>query len=415
MQNKVVSRAPIYDSNLSDARGNEKDEAPLSKKLRTSRDPGEALQAPFRSPQLPAELWSLIFTNVEDRHTIHSASLVCRVAHREADAFLYRDIIFKRWRNRYIATVHRALKASPRRQNMVRRLAIRSANGHIEEQAVTMLVEILLMVPNLIMLELAVFKPANLAILDPLLGQLASVCPFRLLVFLTDAPFETDIVGFYAQQQELIFLSWDIMHTTTRPPPAIPPTALNNLRFLRCETGIRPFVQSARSITHLEIGHLLQWQINQILELLSDQLVSFKIAERRNAQYTPLSPALVFRHGIPRGLKYLELREVDEFQSAPRPPKFTTLDSSDVLPFSEPGLSLETFVWQAMWMCPSDFRHPEIRCFAEDVSEACHSLRDFVFFSDKDEPMSYKLLEGELVGNKEPVEFPHDMYTWCKV
>ena len=203
---------------------------------------------------------------------------------------------------------------------MVRRLTIRSANRHIEQSAVTDLLEILGMVPNLRRLELNVFKEANLDKLDGVLAALGEGgLPFRLRCLTTDAPFGgaaegQDVINLCMTQPDIIYLAWNDMHIAGAVPAMrVPADSLPKLKYLSCQIGLRPFEPAARSVTHLEVGLLPQNEIDEILQLFADQLVSLKIAERRDGQYTEVSPAVMFRRGIPKTLRYLEIRELKGF------------------------------------------------------------------------------------------------------
>ncbi|KAH9930051.1 uncharacterized protein B0H18DRAFT_160144 [Fomitopsis serialis] len=381
-----------------------------SKQTHTHTGSDGAQPPPPQPRELPPELWSLVFANVDDCDTLLSSSLICRVAHREADPYLYRVIVLKRWRTRHILAIHSALQASVRRARMVHALEIHSAKSRVKKRAVAALVDIFRIVPNLKGLALTLFDDTNSTRLLPVLEQLGALCPFRLRVLDTNAPFTPEIVKLFAQQPDITFLQWNSV-SGTEPVPRIPATALNHLKYLSCETGYHPFARSARGITHLAVGMLPQREIDEILYLLGDQLISFKMAESRIGEDEETIPAVAFRRGLPKCLKYLEVRDVIGFHFGRRVPTLTSMDVYDTRPFLRPGLTLETFVWEATWMRPFPLLQEEIQQFAEDVAVACRSLRRFIFYGEMNEPMMYELREGKVMDRVRLPSYPDDEWT----
>ncbi|KAH9838640.1 uncharacterized protein C8Q71DRAFT_540000 [Rhodofomes roseus] len=380
-----------------------------------------ASPAPAQPRQFPPELWSLIFVSVVDRATLLSASLACRVAHREVDPYLYREIVFKCWRNRYICAVHDTLEAAPRRANMVQVLAIQSATGHIESTAVSALVDIFRMVPNLEGLSLTLFDETNVNTLYPVLEQLKTPCPFRLNSLSTNIPLPQAALSIYAQQPEIISLRWNGSGPLD-PASRIPSTALPRLKCLSCLAGYRPFNKSARGITHLEVGIpsllpsiLSSPEINLILSLLADTLVSLKVLERRRG-YARIMPAI--SHRIPKCLRHLEVHERARPQStAPLDPLLMSSQTYFTHLFLEPGLTLETFVWGALWMRSSESNleasyQEGIQTLAEDLAIPCRTLRRFIL-CEKNKSVTYTLRNGKVADRVELPGFSND--TWARV
>ncbi|EPS93685.1 hypothetical protein FOMPIDRAFT_116690 [Fomitopsis schrenkii] len=357
---------------------------------------------PGRWHQLPRELWSLIVAQL-DRRSLRSASLICRVAHQEADPYLYKQIVWKSWRNRHVLAVHRALQASKLRANRVRRFVIRNVEGHVDAGAAYALVEILQKAPNLKFLQLNIFTRTtmeNILQFEPLLEQLAAGCPFRLHTLLTDAPFERRTVEFLTQQPDLTRLEWDTARVG-RPAPTVPRSALARLQHLRSAVGWRPFA-SLRSITHLCIDLPPQAQLDELLVAFSDRLVSLKLVEqRRSAQPVLFRPAVAFRRGLPRTLRWLEVREIPNRGDDGDPEFDANPAGTDAFPFAEDGLALRVFVWQASWMFPVTRESClEILRFAQFLGDARVAMRFFVFFGtvegDTDGAKAWDLREQRL-------------------
>lgn len=233
---------------------------------------------------------------------------------------MYREIVFQCWSGEYISEVRGALQAVPRRARMVGRFAIRSTHSCIEQLACDDLIEILKVVPNLKTLELRIFDPKRLTSLSRVLDALGNeMFPFRLQHLITDAPYGAEqaghaIVNLCTTQPEIYFLNWNDMHLDGgMRPPRTPADALPALKYLSCQIGLWPFAPSARSITHLEVGFRPQPQIDGILRIFANQLVSLKLVERREDSYTRVEPSVMFRYGLPKTLRYLEIRELQKF------------------------------------------------------------------------------------------------------
>lgn len=345
---------------------------------------------PGRWHLLPRELWSLILAQL-NRRSLRAASLICRVAHQEADPYLFKQIIWKRWRNRHVLALHYVLQQSKQRARMVQRLTIRSVEGHVSADAARALVGVLRMATNLKTLQLNVFTQTtmeNVLQFEPLLELFAAGCPFQLHTFITDAPFETRIVQFLDQQIELTRLEWDTARIG-RPAPVLPPRALARLKYLRSSLGWRQFVSNtARSLTHLCVDLPPQAQLDELLVVFSDRLISLKLVERRRAaRPVPFRPAVAFRRGLPRTLRWLEVRELPSANRGDdgSSPLDENLEEADTFPFSEEGLALRVFVWQAAWMSPASLEScVEALRFADRLSDARVSMRFFVFFGDGD-------------------------------
>ncbi|KAI0725658.1 hypothetical protein C8Q72DRAFT_946191 [Fomitopsis betulina] len=299
--------------------------------------------------------------------------------------------------------VHRALQVSKLRAYRVHRLVIRSVEGHVDTNAAHALVEILQKAPNLKILQLNIFTRTtmdNILQFEPLLERLAAGCPFNLHTLLTDAPFERRIVRFLAQQTDLTRLEWDTARVE-RPTPTVPRSVLTRLQYLRSAVGWRPFA-SVRSITHLCIDLPPQAQLDELLVALSDRLASLKLVEQRRAARPVFQPAVAFRRGLPKTLRWLEVREIPNRGDDGDPEFDATPAGTDAFPFVEDGLTLRVFLWQASWMFPvSRESCLEILRFAHLLSEARVAMRFFVFFGtvegDTDGAQVWDLREQRLV------------------
>ena len=265
---------------------------------------------------------------------------------------------------------------------MVCKLAIRSVDGHVSAEAAHALIGILRITPNLKILRLNVFTQTimeNILQFEPLLDQLAAGCPFQLDIFRTDAPFEWRTVQFLAQQPDITKLDWSIARVG-RPAPVFPPRALARLTRLRSAVGWRPFA-GVQSLTHLCLDLPPQAQLDELLTVFADRLISLKLVQQQRAARPVLfEPAVAFRRGLPRTLRWLEVRELPSYQREEEEecPAWT-----DAFPFAQAGLALRVFVWQAAWMHhASPASCVEALRFADMLSAARVTTRFFVFFGD---------------------------------
>ena len=376
------------------------------------------------------ELWSLIFIHLD-----YPSLSAARLASREADHLIYRNITFKRWNNARMLAMLEGLTRTgrPRRASAVHSIVISSVETRVESRAVDALKSILQISRNLKILVLPIFTRTggtqNATELCRLLELFEAPPTFRLCSFTTDAPFGHDAIQFLGQQRNLNYLEWDGEEARNGPRKNIPSDVLYNLRYLHSISGFQPFASAARHITHLSIEmqplramcsitppaftSSYHPEMEEVLDVLSDHLVSLKIVERRVEEATrPIRLATFFKGGVPPNLKYLELRECPsthralEFARHTNSPPTPTptlgsprlhIRSAEGTPFIKAN-ALDTFVLQAAWMYPVDNHSREIRHFAEMISRACPSLHYFAALQDDLSRIEvYELEDGKTV------------------